>query len=262
MYSDIQIVNAAVTKLGDVPIAAIPPRNWDTAGIFLQDNAGAFIYPPNHANAGEKIPIVDGELESGPYQDPQFVIDQQQFTEAAQVCGATYWIHRDALLAAYPWSWALRRAKLETQPGETGVYRNVFWLPTNSALGVGIRAVYLSQNSQRALTHGWTREEKGISSFYDELWADYIEDPGKANADRDFTPSFVNALMLRLCAEWAFYFTDQANLTQYYRGLAESAFTEAKRLDAQAKPSVEIAHQPFIDARYRGGSNQRAYRTG
>ena len=255
MYTDIQIVNAAVAKLGDVPIAAIPPRNWETRGIFLQNNDGEFVDLQGNVLANQNQPVTD----------PQYTIEAQQFTEAAQVCGATYWIHRDALLAAYPWSWAVKRTKLvgqgTTDPDNPPRYKYLYWLPGDAGLGVGIRAVYTTAEGRRPIVDGWTREERGISSWRKELWADYIPDPTHESSQR-FPPSFVNALMLRLCAEWAFYFTDQANLTQYYRGLSEEAFMEAKRLDAQAKPSVEIEDHPFLDARYRGSANTRAYRTG
>ena len=226
MATPVQIANAAVSKLGDVPISALPPREWT-------------------------LPEVT---------DPTFADEAARFSEAAQMCGATYYIHRDALLAKNPWSFALRRTKLEPRQSDVPHrYEYLFYLPSPERdLGIGLRGVYTSERSTRPLVDGWVREADGISSFWRELWAEWIADV----PEEQWPPAVVNALVLRLCSEWAYYFTDQANLTEYYDGLAEDAFRMATRLDGQAKPSEGTMDFPLIDARYQGGNNSRAFRTG
>ena len=219
MASPTEIANAAVAKLGDVPIQALPPRGAD-------------------------LSTVESAIE---------------FSEAAQMCGATYYIHRDALLASYPWSWATRRSQLQRREANDPGYPYTYWLPPQErGLGVGVRAIYDRADGLRPMTSGWTRTANGISSREKELWGEWIENV----PETQWTPALVNALVLRLCSEWAYYFTDQANLTQFYDRMAIDAFQVAARLDAQSKPSQGFVDFEFIDARYRGGSSSRQFRTG
>ena len=234
MATATEIANAAVSKLGDVPIQRLPER-------------------------GTGAPDVPGPGATQAERDA-FAAFYAANTEAALMCGATYYIHRDAMLAAYPWSWAKRRVPLDRQqpagtdrPDHTPLYPNTFWLPSGAeALGIGVRAVYRGREDYKPVTRGWARYGDGITARYDALWADYIEDVD----EEQWPPLVVNALVLKLCAEWAYYFTDQANLKQMYEAEYTMAFNEAKRVDVQSKPSEGIREFSLIEARYRGAGRR------
>ena len=216
MWEPVQIANAALAKLGDVPLNALPPRAWTPAAI----------------------------------DDPRFARDAALYSEVAQMAGSTYYIHRDAMLA-HPWAFALRRSKLDRRPSnEAHRYPNLFWLPEGSRfLGLGVRAIYTSAEATNPRVDNWTRERDGISALYDEVWGEWIED-----VDEDqWPPLVVDALVLRLCSEWAFYVTDQANLTELYAQKAEEALNKAKRFDAQARPSQGTQDFSLVQARFRRG---------
>lgn len=227
----VEIANAALAKLGDVPIQALPPRE-------------AF-----------------GEVTGTPEERLQAVIRRSVlYSETAQMAGATYYVHRDAMLSSYPWAFALRRSELQRRSSdEAHRYRYFFWLPAGeSVLGIGIRAVYTEADAVRPLVDEWAREAGGISSYWGTLWGEWIEDVDET----EWPPSVINALVLRLCSEWAYYVTDQANLTEIYERKAMAALDDAKRIDSQSRPTALSRSFSSIDARYRGGTSTRAYRTG
>ena len=243
---DIQVVNAAVAKLGDVPIAAIPPESWTVQEVFVPDPDPD---PDRRGEPGEGGP--DG---TGTKLNPQFIEDQQTYSEAAQMCGATYYIHRNAVLAAYPWTWATRRVQLDRRDDDPNtLYTHTFWLPRDADfLGIGVRAVYRSRDDSRPLTERWTRYKDGVTADYAELWADYLENVPTTG----WPPLLIHALVLKLCSEWAYYFVDQANLKQMYEAEFTAAFNDAKRVDAQGKPAEGIEEFALIEARYRGASRR------
>ena len=217
----VQIANAAIGLLSGVPISALPPREWT-------------------------LPAVT---------DPGFAEEAIRFTEAAQMCGATYYIVRDALFV-HPWAFATRRSPLAPRPSEDDhVYEHFFWLPAEErALGIGIRAVYLSATRGRPLDDGWARERGGISTLYSKVWGEWIEDV----REEEWPPLLTKALTLRLASDWAYYFSDQANLTESYDRMARQALEHAKAVDGQAKPSETARNFGLIDARYRRGGSRLA----
>ena len=217
----VEICNAAVAQLGDVPLANIPPRNPDPES----------------------------------YTDASFIED---YPESAQMAGATYYIHADTMLAAYPWSWTIRRRVLVRDPDEDTSdqrYRNRFEVPENDPdrdygrIGE-IRAVYSGLDDAIPLTYGWTRDVDGITTNRETLVAEYqVRVP-----EAEWPPSFIAVMVKKLCMEWAYYFTDQANLKQMYARELEMTLRDARRIDAQGKPSEQIHDFPFLQARYSFGT--------
>lgn len=234
MTTAVEISNAALNALGGTPIQALPER---------------------------------GTMRPDPVEDPDaFTAFALRFSQTALMAGATYYIHRDALLASYPWSWARRRVQLdertataEEAQGAAPLYRYTFWLPAGAdALGVGARAIYRRKDDQRPQVRGWARYgRQGITADYRPLWADYIEDVG----EEQWPPLVVKALELKLAQEWAYFVTDQANLKRDYAAEYKMAFREAKRVDAQSEPSKRVHDLPLINARFAGGYSDRLERT-
>ena len=179
-------------------------------------------------------------------------LDPRRFTDNEIFVGTTYYIHTDSYLTSTRWSWTKRReplARLADEP--TSGYRYVYSLPSNQ-LG-GPTALYSAGRPRFPQTDGWLLISDRIETDLDSPVLEYHQ----RVAEEVWPTEFVDAVVLLLASRWAYYFTDQANLTAVYRQDGEAAMREARRIDAQAQPSKRLRRFSLVDARFQRGAGQR-----
>ena len=166
---------------------------------------------------------------------------------------------RDAMLDAYPWSWQLKRRRLE----RTDMLRHdaepqpwKFNIP-NPDIGT-IRAVFQRQDDQYPQTTGWTLRERFLFAMFPELWADVL-----LNVSEEAFPAlFVNALVLELAKRYSIPITEDEAFARLYDGQAEMALKAALRVDAQSRPAEGITDFSYVNARVQGQGYGRLSRSG
>ena len=170
--------------------------------------------------------------------------------------GAIYMQVRAAMLAAYPWSWLLRRAALVEQPEPEvapGVkpsdwpyrYRYAWPEPTLES----IRALY-DRSERRAppRVDGWERQGTFIYADFRPAWCLYQ----RGVSEEAWPDLFVNAMKTKMCARLAMSLKEDMPTTRYYEQLADRDLAEAKRVDAQSHPSPAIERFDWVNARVAG----------
>lgn len=146
----------------------------------------------------------------------------------------------DALLSAYPWTFAsgqLALTKLETDP--VADYQNAFQLPTDY-----LRAVSAGDGgSGRGMNYRISRGE--LHTNYEEVTLTYIFRP----EEEDFPPFFDMALIARLAAEFCIPVTESTSRTTALYQLATQEFARARQIDAQQDSPNRLENFTLIDVR-------------
>jgi len=161
-------------------------------------------------------------------------------TAEAEVAANLYPSTRDALVSAYPWSFATGQrtlARLSAVP--VADYRHAFQLPSDFL---------------RALSAGSGPRGSGVAYRIaeDRLHADeecvtltYIFRP----VDEVLPPFFQAALIARLAAEFVIPLTENTSRAQLLFELAEREFRTARLIDSQQDLPPAISDFPLIAAR-------------
>lgn len=149
--------------------------------------------------------------------------------EAAAWCAQTYPDARDALLAEYPWNFAVRRRALPAlaEPPAWG-HARAFALPEAPEHALRVLAV---EGEPAGRFEPYRIEGRRIVTDQAAplriLYLAAVEDPAL------FPPLFVEALAARLAAEGAFHFTGSTSREQQLVELYERKVALARRYDAQ-----------------------------
>lgn len=158
----------------------------------------------------------------------------------SEVAGALYEPVRDALLSAYPWSFAtgqIELSQLEDAPEADFSY--AYALPND----------YL-----RAISVGGNAKGRGLKYriMGDALHCDapnvlltYIYAPDESA----FPPYFDQALIARLSAEFTIPVTESTSRAEMHYKLAEKEFDRARQIDAQSDTPNAIDKFTLIDVR-------------
>lgn len=149
-----------------------------------------------------------------------------QDSEAGEWADAVYTSARDALLAEYPWNFAMKRAALSASPtAPSWGYDYAYPLPADC-----LRVLSIEGEPDES-TDAWVVEAGSIlTDAIAPLYIRYIEqvtNPGR------FPPMFTEALVARLAAEGAYSFTGNVAREQLVNELYQARLAIAKRYDAQ-----------------------------
>lgn len=160
-------------------------------------------------------------------------------TAEAEVAGNLYESIRDALLSAYPWSFATAQAtlpRLEAEP--VADYAYAYQLPADF-----LRA--LSAGAGRGRGLDYRIHERRLHTNATEVVLTYIFRP----LESEFPPFFDQVLIARLAAEFCIPLTDSTTRSDALLKVAKSEFAQARTIDAQQDTILVIDDYPLIGAR-------------
>ena len=161
-------------------------------------------------------------------------------TAESEIAGALYAPVRDALLSAYPWTFASGQVTL-TKLSEAPLadYQNAFQLPNDY-----LRAISAGNGSKgRGVNYRIARN--ALHTNADEVTLTYIFKP----EEEEFPPFFDMAVIMRLAAEFSIPVTESTSRTTALYKLAEQEFARARQIDAQQDSPNALENFTLIDVR-------------
>ena len=161
-------------------------------------------------------------------------------TAESEIAGALYAPVRDALLSAYPWTFASGQVAL-TQLGTdpTADYSFAFGLPNDY-----LRAISAGSGTKgRGLNYRIARGE--LHTNASAVVLSYIFRPDEA----EFPPYFDQALIARLSAEFTIPVTESTSRAEAHFRIAENEFQRARQIDAQQDTPNKIESFTLVDVR-------------
>jgi hypothetical protein len=169
----------------------------------------------------------------------------EEGTAEAEVAANLYPSVRDALLSAYPWSFATGQALLpRLAAAPVADYANAFQLPADF-----LRALSAGQAVQGTGGRGsgvaYRIAENRLHADVDGVVLTYIFCP----SDEALPPFFASALIARLAAEFTIPLTENSSRAQFLYELAEREFKAARLTDSQQDMPPALADFPLITAR-------------
>jgi len=161
-------------------------------------------------------------------------------TAEAEVAASLYGPVRDALLSAYPWSFATGQiglARLAAEP--VADYAYAYQLPSDflRVLSAGV--------SGRGRGIQYRIAERRLHTDASEVTLTYIFRPD----EQTFPAFFDQALIARLAAEFCIPLTDSTSRSEVLTRLAESGFQQAKLIDGQQESSVYLEDFSLVEVR-------------
>jgi len=161
-------------------------------------------------------------------------------TAEAEIAGNLYDGVRDALLSAYPWSFATgqtRLARLTANP--LADYACAFQLPVDF-----LRALSLGQGGAgRGVDYRIA--ERRLHTNAPEVVLSYIFRPDEA----EFPPFFAQLLVARLAAEFCIPLTESTSRAEALLKIAEADLRRARNIDAQQDTPGRIEDFTLIEVR-------------
>jgi hypothetical protein len=160
----------------------------------------------------------------------------------AQAAGSLYPETYKAILATYPWHFALKEqylSRLSATPDPETYYQYAFQVPVDC-----IRIWKVMSYSR------YTIVGRYLYSNQPSLLCRYIY-----NVDEtDLPPHLVKAIEYKLAAELAVPVTEDMKKAQFYEQKYLSQITQAQTIDSQNQPMQSIIDQPLIDVRLSGST--------
>lgn len=161
-------------------------------------------------------------------------------TAESEIAGTLYPSVRDALLSAYPWTFATGQVALtKITPDPVADYQNAFQLPNDF-----LRAVSAG-NGERGRGVNYRIYRDALHSNHDEVTLTYIFRP----EEEEFPPFFDIALINRLAAEFCIPVTESTSRAETFYKFAEQEFSRARQIDAQQDSPNAIQDFTLIDVR-------------
>ncbi len=161
-------------------------------------------------------------------------------TAESEIAGALFAPMRDALLSAYPWTFAsgqLVLTKLGTAP--IADYQNAFQLPNDYLRAISAGSGSKSRGANYRISRG------NLHSNYEDITLSYIFRP----EEEEFPPFFDIALIARLSAEFCIPITESTSRAEALYRLAEKEFARARQIDAQQDTPNHLENFTLIDVR-------------
>ncbi len=164
-------------------------------------------------------------------------------SQAARACKLRYPYARDAVLRAYDWNFAAKRAELPknaaTPPFE---YANAYDVPADCLI---VRSVFDGEAEK------WVVEGRQIlTDMGDPIFIKYtsvVTDPTR------FDALFVDALASRIASDIAVQLSESVSRSQGLWQVYQAKLIEARRRDAQEGQPERLPRGDWLDARANGG---------
>lgn len=203
-------------------------------------------------------------------------IDGRPTTRRARIAASAYEGVKQSLLNAHAWSWLERRVRLSQPPRALQLDRDGNPIPNRYASlpggqpryagnkynqrefryafvledqKGGIRALYTDNAAgSHPRTDRWAVRDGFLSADYPEVVVAYQEE----KAEAVFPPLVENAMVLRLCQRMAPAFTEDPEAVRMFKGMADDALRDARRVDAQGQPPPRLTSFSYLEARIGG----------
>ncbi len=161
-------------------------------------------------------------------------------TAESEIAAILYPSVRDALLAAYPWSFATGQMALTPLAGKPAAdYQYAYALPNDF-----LRAVSLGSGGRGRGRH--YRIARGELHCNDSaVTLTYIFKP----EEEEFPAWFDAALIARLSAEFCIPVTENTSRAETLARLADTEFSRARLIDSQQDSPARLEHFNLIDVR-------------
>ena len=161
-------------------------------------------------------------------------------TAESEIANALYVPVRDALLSAYPWTFAcaqLELTKLSAAPEAD--YLNAFQLPIDY-----LRVISAGDGAKgRGINYRISRDQ--LHTNADAVTLTYIYQP----EEESFPPFFDMAIIARLTAEFCIPVTESTSRSDVFYKLANEEFARARQIDAQQDSPNALQDFTLIDVR-------------
>lgn len=158
----------------------------------------------------------------------------------SEIAASLYAPTRDALLSAYPWTFAsgqLALSKLQDAP--IADYQNAFQLPIDYLRAISAGGQGQGRGLQYRIAQG------ALHTNNNEVTLTYIYRP----EEEEFPAFFDAALISRLAAEFCIPVTESTSRTETLHRLAEQEYAKARQIDAQQDTPNRIENFNLIDVR-------------
>lgn len=158
----------------------------------------------------------------------------------SEIAGALYASVRDALLSAYPWSFATGQMAL-TRLADAPVadYACAFALPADFLRAVSAGGPGRGRGLRYRIARG------ALQTNAQDVLLTYIFRPDES----EFPPFFAAALMARLAAEFCIPVTENTGRAEALYRLADLEYQRARQIDAQQDSPGRLESFSLIDAR-------------
>ena len=161
-------------------------------------------------------------------------------TTDSEIAGALFAPVRDALLSAYPWSFATAQMTLtKLSQGPLADYQNAFQLPNDFLRGISAGAGGRGRGLNYRIFQG------ALHTNAEEVVLSYIYRP----QEEDFPPYFDMALIARLSAEFCIPIAENTSRADALYRMAEGEYTKARQIDAQQDTPNKIENFSLTDIR-------------
>lgn len=163
----------------------------------------------------------------------------------ARLCALHYPMARDAVLAAHPWNFAIRRVDLaaeSTAPAFEYLYR--FPLPSDC-----LKVIRTEDESAGYLDDYRIESTASGRMLLSNSSAAAIEYIARVEDVALFSPLFVDVLAQRIAAELAPAFADSASMAQQFWQIYEAKLREARSVDAQEGTPRQFIVDEWVVAR-------------
>lgn len=161
-------------------------------------------------------------------------------TAESEIAGALFAPVRDALLSAYPWTFATGQVELnQLSTPPIADYSYAFGLPTDFlraiSAGTGTKGRGLNYRIARGALH--TNAQSVVLS--------YVFRP----TEEEFPPFFDQALIARLSAEFTIPVTENTSRAETHFRLAQDEYERARQIDAQQDTPNRIERFSLVEVR-------------
>lgn len=158
----------------------------------------------------------------------------------SDIASALYSITRDALLSAYPWNFALKKATLsQSSTPPVSDFQYAYTLPTDY-----LRAISAGNSNKSRGSH-YHIVGNALHTNESVVVLSYIY---RAN-ESDFPPFFASVLIAQLAAEFCIPLTENSARADALYKIAADELKKARSIDAQQDSPKRIDSFSLIDAR-------------
>ena len=161
-------------------------------------------------------------------------------TAESEIAGNLYGPTRDALLSAYPWTFATGQIALtQITPDPVADYQYAYQLPNDF-----LRAISAGDGGRgRGVNYRISRDT--LQTDQEQVTLTYIFQP----EEEEFPPFFDMAMIARLTAEFCIPVTESTSRAETLYRLAEKEFAQARQIDAQQDSPNRLENFTLIDVR-------------